>query len=53
MIVTGWGSVGGWVMKITPKKSNNVFDFFCVIFVTYRESCDDCNGGGSAWVVGR
>ncbi len=33
---------------------NYVFDFFGAIFVTYRGSCDDCDGeeGGSVWVIG-
>ncbi len=37
------------------KNQTDVFDFFGAIFITYQESCDDCDGGGgkciSNWVT--
>ncbi len=50
-MVGGGECVGGWMMKIVPKKSTDVFDFFGAIFGTHQGSCDDCDGG-LLWVVG-
>ncbi len=43
---------GGGDENRGQKNQTDVLDFFGVIFVTHRGSCDDCDGGGSVWVVG-